>query len=460
MEHAGFRRMMWRTSSLRARLSLLLCGITIATLVLCIAALFLYARDQLEDEQQPRIAAAREVVAAVNYTLRNVQEPRRVLDGLVRGLEQAHHMRFEDAAVDPRQAERTAQAELAGGAPGWFVRLLKLPELTVRFPVVVDGQRAGDMVLRLDIAADVAEKWDIFMGLIVIAGGLALAAILLASRLISVTLRPLHDIAGALQKLQAGDYRVRLRCEGTPEIVAGCHHVNNLAETLEALTAEKAELLRRLVVLQDDERREIARELHDELGPLLFAIRANTTGLVQPGDGTDADAARSKLLGAVEALQQTNRRILNRLRPMHVQELGLTRSIEGLARDCERQSTGLEVTTSIDADVGRLDVTVAETIYRLAQEALTNVMRHAGASEAELTVRLDGGQVHVEVSDDGAGFQAPLVLGRGLTGMRERVRALDGRFEMLRSGRRTVVRCMLPLAPAARGRAGSEMLAG
>ena len=97
-------------------------------------------------------------------------------------------------------------------------------------------------------------------------------------------------------------------------------------------------MLRKIVSLQDDERRDIARELHDELGPLLFGIRANTVALLEavppaklgsrPGQG---------ILHSVEALQQANRRVLDRLRPLYIQELGLERSIQTLLRDARRR---------------------------------------------------------------------------------------------------------------------------
>lgn len=331
---------------------------------MCIATLFFYARYQLDDEQEPRIAAAREVVAALNHTLEKVSDPGQVLAAFAASLQAAESLDFEGAGSDPSAAEKVAQKELATAAPGWFIGLLKLPDLTHRFPVVIRGERVGDIVFQPNMASDVSEKWDVFVELIVASALLALLAVLLTSRMIAVTMTPLDDIASGLKRLQAGDYSVRLNCGGSPEIVAGCQHLNDLAETLGHLTADNQRLLRRMVVLQDEERREIARELHDELGPLLFAIRANTTALLQ-----DAQEARTmaggKVLEAVEALQQTNRRILNRLRPMHVQELGLPRSIEGLARDAERQSAALEITTMIDPGVAQLDTTLAETIYRL-----------------------------------------------------------------------------------------------
>jgi two-component system sensor histidine kinase UhpB len=103
----------------------------------------------------------------------------------------------------------------------------------------------------------------------------------------------------------------------------------------------------------------------------------------------------------------------------------------------------------MDPALDAVDAVVAQTVYRVLQEGITNVLRHAQASEMRLTATVaSGGQVLVEISDNGVGMPANVVIGRGLTGMRERVRALGGTFDLSRSDGRTFVRCSLPFAPA------------
>jgi two-component system, NarL family, sensor histidine kinase UhpB len=92
---------------------------------------------------------------------------------------------------------------------------------------------------------------------------------------------------------------------------------------------------------------------------------------------------------------------------------------------------------------------LSQTIYRVIQEGVTNVLRHARASRMEVEATIDGNRVAIDIRDDGVGFPPDGALGRGLTGMRERTRALDGTFELLRQDGRTIVRCRLPLEQAA-----------
>ena len=204
-------------------------------------------------------------------------------------------------------------------------------------------------------------------------------------------------------------------------------------------------MLRKIVSLQDDERRDIARDLHDELGPLLFGIRANAVAL-QDDSPPDRKLAASvgAMLESVEALQQTNRRILDRLRPLHIRELGLEKSIQALLQYARSQTPGLKLTLRIDPAVNDVDGLLSQTVYRVIQEGVTNVLRHANAGAMSVEATIEGAQVVVEISDDGVGFSADLPFGRGLTGMHERVRALSGSFEFKRENGRTYVRCCLP----------------
>jgi two-component system sensor histidine kinase UhpB len=144
----------------------------------------------------------------------------------------------------------------------------------------------------------------------------------------------------------------------------------------------------------------------------------------------------------------TNRRILDRLRPMHIEEFGLQSSIQKLLRGVRSQVPAIDVTFEIDPALDAIDAVVSQTVYRVMQEGITNVLRHAQATEMRLKASVPDGKVVVEISDNGIGMPANIVMGRGLTGMRERVRALGGTFEIFRSDGRTCVRCSLPFAPA------------
>jgi len=270
-------------------------------------------------------------------------------------------------------------------------------------------------------------------------------------------IRPLAQLRRGLTQLRAGDYDTVIPLAGPPEIRRICQAANQLAATLKRLSRDNRDLLRKLVSVQDDERRELARELHDELGPLLFAIRANATALSETSPAhAEPHSSAQGMLQAAEALQQANRRVLQGLSPLYVQDLKLGESIATLLQNARVQAPQLEFTAMVDPQLNSIDGVLSQTIYRVVQEGVTNVLRHAKASRTDVRAAIDKSEVAIEISDDGVGFPPDNVFGRGLTGMRERVHALDGTFALLREDSRTIVRCRLPLEPATTDQARSS----
>ena len=268
---------------------------------------------------------------------------------------------------------------------------------------------------------------------------------------VGATLAPLRNIGEGMIRMRKGDYDHPILPSGPPEARHSAEVANELARTLSRLSHDNRALLHKIVSLQDDERRDMARDLHDELGPLLFGIRANAVALMEaipPGQAYLAGTARG-VLQSVEALQLANRRVLDRLRPLYIEELGLERSIQTLLQNARAQAPGIKLTSHIDARLNGVDGLRARTVYRVIQEGITNVLRHARAHATNVDALIRDGQLIVEISDDGIGFPPDRVLGRGLTGMQERVRALDGTLELLRERNRTCVRCRLPVESAA-----------
>jgi nitrate/nitrite-specific signal transduction histidine kinase len=165
-------------------------------------------------------------------------------------------------------------------------------------------------------------------------------------------LQPIKSLADAMSSIEAGLYDTRVKTGGSPELAAVCGKLNHLTSVLGATVEDKRHLAERVVSLQDVERKEIARDLHDEFGPHLFALRAHTSALTQLADTSkpDMDVLR-KHIGAisdqVNALQQFNRRILERLRPVGLAELGLADALAALIRLWRETHPGVEIKTSI-----------------------------------------------------------------------------------------------------------------
>jgi two-component system sensor histidine kinase UhpB len=211
-------------------------------------------------------------------------------------------------------------------------------------------------------------------------------------------------------------------------------------EMLERLEREHRESARRALAAQEGERLRIARELHDELGQMLTAtaLRAEAP--------TDND--RETLAEIADALQQSInevRRIARELRPEALDDLGL---VNALIAMCARVGTagGAWIEREFDPDLPQLGADADLVVYRVAQEALTNAVRHAGATRITLTLGGDAEQVRLGVRDDGRGLPDPLAEGSGIPGMRERALLIHALLELRTPdhGHGTEVRLTIP----------------
>lgn len=433
----------WQGLSLRVRLLLPIGAMFFVALVL--GAVLLRNFGSIE-ENKPAASSAEQVARALNSALQSNANPQQMLDAFGQSLGTTGVLQFRH--VGSQAPPRIQSSTVAGRAPGWFNDLLEVPEMGAVFPVMIEGRQVGEIVFSPDLSADIYMKWIGFLA--ILASAIALAALtgIIAYVTAGTALGPLRTLEEGLTRMRQGDYGQVILPAGPPEIRRSALEANELAQTLNRLIRDNRNLLRRIVSLQDDERRDIARDLHDELGPLLFGIRANAVTLLDrtPADKTQFDASVGDLIQSVETLQQANRRILDRLRPLYIEELGLGRSIEALLRNVESQAPRLKQAAHIDPRLGDIDGLLSYTAYRVIQEAVTNVLRHADAGAMTVTAAWQSDQLLIEVADDGVGIAPDNAFGRGLTGMHERVRALGGTFELLRENGLTCVRCRLPVS--------------
>ena len=213
-------------------------------------------------------------------------------------------------------------------------------------------------------------------------------------------------------------------------------------------TATLAQLATHLQNVREEERGHLARELHDELGALLTAAKLDVARL-KSRLGSPAPEIAQRLVHLTETLNSgiaLKRRIIEDLRPSSLSNLGLTASLEILAREFSDRS-GIEIATSLDTV--ELDESSQLTVYRLIQESLTNVGKYAQAGQVDISVRNYEAHVEVDVKDDGEGFDPATVRPstHGLAGMRHRVEAAGGRLNVNSSpGNGTRISAVMPKA--------------
>lgn len=218
-----------------------------------------------------------------------------------------------------------------------------------------------------------------------------------------------------------------------------------LERELDLRRADLQELSTLLIRAQENERRALARELHDDLGQSLSAILMETEG----AQCTDRPADIRDHLSSIKELAEKTinqvRDLALLLRPSMLDDLGLAPALNWHARETSKR-TGLNVVVSADETIDSLPDEHRTCIFRLAQEAVNNAARHANARTVEVAVRREHQCVDVTVQDDGAGFDARFMRGLGLLGMEERVLRLGGHLRVnSEPGRGTLIHAVLPL---------------
>jgi signal transduction histidine kinase len=231
-----------------------------------------------------------------------------------------------------------------------------------------------------------------------------------------------------------------------------------LAETVKARES-LAELSDKLVRAQEDERRSISRELHDEVGQSLSALiveAGNTAATLPDGQAAEARERLESMRSIAQRCLAAVRNMSLLLRPSMLDDFGLVPALEWQAREVQKRS-GLRVTVRADDEAGELPDDHRTCIFRLAQETLHNITKHAQAKNAHLTLVREAESVRLTVEDDGHGFDSERTRGLGLLGMSERVARLRGSFDIDSSpGNGTRVTVMLPLTtPVSAAREGA-----
>jgi signal transduction histidine kinase len=193
-----------------------------------------------------------------------------------------------------------------------------------------------------------------------------------------------------------------------------------------------AELSGHLLYAQEEERKHISRELHDETGQALMVIRLYL-GMLE--SNVAARTARMKIRETLEVVDRTIegiRRIIGRLSPLVLQELGLIAALRKEAKDLAT-SAGVKARVTVSPEFGRLPAVLETAIYRVVQEALHNVAKHANASTVTIDMRREGDWVKLLIEDDGVGISSKPIPGRqtfGMAGMRERIGNLGGKMKV------------------------------
>ncbi len=332
-------------------------------------------------------------------------------------------------------------------APAWFARLMMPPSMSARFNIRLP-QYPCVVTLTSDPRSEIADVWnharDAFLTMILFCG----ATMVVVSLAVAYALRFFRRFQTGLLTVSDGGYDTRLDTSGPPEFGALAHQFNHMAARLKSFSDSNQRLQQQIQNVQEEERAGIARDLHDEVGPYLFAIQVDAVAVAKSAH-PDARALGGAIRDAALHIQQHVKEILRQLRPVSSLDFGLEPALADLVTFWSRRHPDIRFERAVAATPG-LDRRGEDAAYRIVQESISNAVRHGNPQTIRISIANDSDQILVSVEDDGGGLRQDasggMSLGQfGLAGMQERLKALGGRLMVEEIPARGVcVRAFLP----------------
>jgi two-component system sensor histidine kinase UhpB len=429
--------------SLKLRLILSIAASLMLTLLLGGAVLFWQAWTEAQNEIT---SSFRVTEHAIRVTLASDMEHQVTVRQVIASIDGHRNVR---AYLFNEKNQVVASSRLgreATPAPAWFAALVSPPPMVVRMHLPLPGYPCT-LLLKSDASSQAALTWQFVrdaFGAMLLFSAVTLICVWLV---VEHSLRFFRKFQSGLRTISDGNYETRIKPAGGPDFAPLAQGFNHMAERLSFYAQKNQRLQAQILTLQDEERAEIARDLHDEVGPYLFAIQVDADAIARSGQ-PQAQERAGAIREATLHIQRHVKNILRQLKPVNGLDFGLETAIDDLIAFWKQRHPDIGFERQIAPGL-KLDRRGEEAAYRIVQESMSNAVRHGRPRSIRIQMREDGGKVHLSIEDDGVGFAAGQNRdGMGLKGMAERVRALNGEFAVEHRGRGVRVKAVLPGAGA------------
>lgn len=348
-------------------------------------------------------------------------------------LEQTRHLKIQLKKPSGEIVNFTAEQKQAAGAdtpPQWFINLVstKYPELEQQL-MTADGKQSL-LLIRADPLDEISEAWKESRAFFTSVLGMTLLMFLAVNLVFNKAFKAIILIVDGLKAIEQGRYRQKLPDFAAQEFDHIAKAINHLTDVLDAAYRQNRALTLHSLEIQEEERRHLAQELHDELGQSLTAIKvmAVTANTKKADTGQITDA----IVDICDHLITVVRSMMRNLHPLVLSELGLKATLEDFLHHWATRYPELTLTLFCADAMDELDQKVTIQVFRVVQECVTNIVRHAEAAQATIQLDIvDGKLLQLQISDNGRGCALENIkTGFGLLGMRERINSLGGELRI------------------------------
>ena len=439
--------------SLRGRLNLMI-GLAMLPIV---AVGFLFAihdaRQSVRNEAQSTVSLALQLVEAGLQSRKDNGNSVSSWMAHLGRLERIRHLRI--SAHGPFSSTlnfSTAQFQAQETVPNWFKWLVAPEPIRRERKLLVEGGQPYSILIEGNADDEITEVWSETRGFLSLLLVLAGAVYGLVHVIVGRAFRSVDIILDGLEKIERGAFEKRLPEFPLHEFNSIAGAFNHMACKLETSRKENRALVRQSIRIQEEERRHLARELHDELGQSLTAIKVMAAAL-KPREENPVDGPAHQITGICDQLFSVIRTMIRRLRPSMLDELGLAASLEDLVENWRASHPELTIQLHCSPSIDEACADSSIDVFRIVQECLTNIIKHAAARRVEIGLHQEetdsGHSIVLRVSDDGRGFDpAQSQGGFGLYGIRERVDGLNGELSLTtHPGQGVAIEIRIPATP-------------
>lgn len=392
------------------------------------ALTYWHSNKKVAVEMDAALSVGESAVRDAVEPLAKYTEPARQLQRIVSSFNGNRHLK--GFWIGPTGASVAESVLLAPDqpVPGWFFEIFAGKSRQAIVPLPPRMADLGSVRLQTDSHSEVSEVWEDLSLKTLIVGAFTILVLTLVNSALGHALQPLDALSSALHKVGAGEYETNVPVKGPRELSSIYESFNVMAAQLAEMESQNNRLNSQLMSVQEEERADIARDLHDEFGPFLFSIDVDARAVrrlhdsgVDEGVGEGTDSIRN----SVAHLQKHLKSILGRLRPTALLDLGLSHALEHLVEFWSHRHPEISIHLSVSQTTfgERPD----DICYRVVQESLSNSVRHGKPTIICVQIsEVVAGLLRVTVVDNGEGVRARGKKGFGLAGMRERIVSVGG----------------------------------
>ncbi len=414
--------------NLRFRLNLVVVLMMLLIATAGIVFSVISARHSVEKEINTSIKTTINMLDMELRELKYKPEPKKYVAHLLSQLEQQRHLSIR---LQPKllTTTSTTKHQSAGieRVPSWFINLVR-PEPQTETRAIQIHNLKYQLVLRENPDDEIYEAWGEAQGLFYLLALQSFLVWILCHFILGQALKPLPALLKGIQRIESGDYTLRLAEFSLPEYKQITDAFNHAMESLAIKTAENHLLTQHSLNLQEQERQTLARELHDELAQSLTGIKgiASSIQVSYP----QSKQAIDTILMICDDVFLVVRSMMRRLRPSSLDELGLTVSLQELVNDWKQINPDTQINLDMTSQQPKFNEAKNIHLYRILQESLSNISRHAQATQVEINIQSTPSNLHLSISDNGSGFDNKTTQGFGLLGIRERIESLNGTLQI------------------------------